>query len=171
VYADGRVISWSGPQKRIKERRLTPEGVGLVRSGAILPEELLPGDGLPGGDGLPADVWEDPEVKPFVPSRYLVWYGRDVDEDGSAASPLLRYFPAPARAILLRADQPGFTCIYITNFCRLRVVTTDEARALFEILGGMTGGGIEDEEGVEVSWEMPIMMLPDGRPPPCTGCF
>jgi hypothetical protein len=76
VYEDGRVI-WSqqigltGDSRTASttgwlERRLTPEGVDLVRSGAIPLENLDPPSHVPAG------VWEDPEAKPYVPSRYVV---------------------------------------------------------------------------------------------------
>jgi hypothetical protein len=76
VYEDGRVI-WSqqigftGDSRTASttgwlERRLTPQGVDLVRSGAISLEELDPPSHVPAG------VWEDPEAKPYVPSRYVV---------------------------------------------------------------------------------------------------
>jgi hypothetical protein len=76
VYEDGRVI-WSqqigftGNSRTASttgwlERRLTPEGVDLVRSGAIPLEDLDPPSHVPAG------VWEDPEAKPYVPARYVV---------------------------------------------------------------------------------------------------
>jgi hypothetical protein len=175
VYADGRVISWlihSAPPDRINERRLTPEGVELVRSGAIQAEDLLY------AEDLPAHLWEDPELKPYVPSRYSVCYGREGSEPADPST-LLRFFPAPARAILLRAETshaartpPGCNGGEGRSF----VVTTDEARALLEILGAMSWEAptpgmvrIEDSEGVGIYWAI-VMMLPDG-PPPCTDCF
>jgi hypothetical protein len=75
VYEDGRVI-WSqqigftGNFRTASttgwlERRLTPEGVDLVRSGAIRLEDLDP------PSHVPASVWEG-EAQPYVPSRYVV---------------------------------------------------------------------------------------------------
>jgi hypothetical protein len=75
VYEDGRVI-WSqqigftGSYRTASttgwlERRLTPEGVDLVRSGAIRLEDLDP------PSHVPASVWEG-EAQPYVPSRYVV---------------------------------------------------------------------------------------------------
>jgi hypothetical protein len=75
VYEDGRVI-WSqqigftGNFRTASttgwlERRLTPEGVDLVRSGAIRLEDLDP------PSHVPANVWEG-EAQPYVPSRYVI---------------------------------------------------------------------------------------------------
>jgi hypothetical protein len=76
VYEDGRVI-WSqqigftGNSRTASttgwlERRLTPEGVDLVRSGAIQLADLDP------PSHVPVSVWEDPGTNPYVPSRYAV---------------------------------------------------------------------------------------------------
>jgi len=78
VYEDGRVI-WSqqtgftGNFRTASttgwlERRLTPEGVDLVRSGAIRLEDLDP------PSHVPASMWEG-EAQPYVPSRYVVCAG------------------------------------------------------------------------------------------------
>ena len=106
VYADGRVISWRHSPRVIGERRLTPEGVELVRSGALQPEAFI-GHAYEVPLEVPLDVWENPKVKPFVPSRYAVCYSM---ESGAAnagkmggyeqPSRVVGFFPAPARAIL-----------------------------------------------------------------------
>jgi hypothetical protein len=73
VYADGRVIwfaqtgytgnTTTAPTIGWLERRLTPEGIHLLRSGEVSvgPPWLLP-----------ATAWEDTEVEWYVPSRYVV---------------------------------------------------------------------------------------------------
>lgn len=71
VYADGRVISWvnraGGISEQVIERRLTPEGVELVRSGILQARDLLGPT-----NEVPTDAWEDPKARAFVPSRYSV---------------------------------------------------------------------------------------------------
>ena len=47
------------------ERRLTANGLDLVRSGAIEPAALIYGPLA--AQKLPADTWADPEFKPYVP--------------------------------------------------------------------------------------------------------
>lgn len=66
VYADGRVIWLTEATTGWLERRLTPEGVELVRSGAVQPEDVEP------PSNVPESAWEDPEARPYVPSRYVV---------------------------------------------------------------------------------------------------
>ena len=76
VYADGRLI-WSRQVEIIGaagwpivprwiEQRLTPEGVELLRSGAV----SLGGQFENPAQGLPASAWEDRTLRPFVPWRY-----------------------------------------------------------------------------------------------------
>jgi hypothetical protein len=82
VYADGRVISLGEEDVKfsdvgIVERRLTPAGVDLVRSGAVDPSAFL------GAPSLPQGAWADPEVKPYAPSRYAVCYGGALPSQGS----------------------------------------------------------------------------------------
>jgi hypothetical protein len=177
VYADGRVISWLGPSRsrQIHERRLTPEGVELVRSGAVQAEDLLDAEYAPDGsvpvgvhpDEVPANGWEDPELKPFVPSRYSVCYG---DYGSAEPSTVLPFFPAPARAILQGAAT------FHRDQAECSVVTTDEAHALLEILGTTSSADyptdvtIEDSEGFQIGWEI-RMMLPHGAGYPCPNCF
>ena len=116
VYADGRVIWYEQGASRILgegqalERRLTPEGVDLVRSGAQL-------------DEIPDSAWADAEPRVYAPARYVIclWSGHG-DFDPSAAMDLL---PAPAQAMLrgIRTDPDECT-----------VLTTEDARALDEML-------------------------------------
>ena len=120
VYADGRVISHGGLGDRdssgqgVYERRLTPEGVKLVRSGAVEVERLLLSS-----NPVPADVWEDPEARPYVPARYAIC-GLDHARLGM--------MPQRAKA-LLRGQARHGTCFE---------VTTEEARALEDILNDST---------------------------------
>jgi hypothetical protein len=158
VYADGRVISfvdpapgWAGgPLAAASERRLTPEGVELVRSGAVKAEDLLLSS-----DAVPADAWEDPEIKPFVPSRYSVCHLRD--GDFADPSQVVDFFPPPVRALILELSRGDSTCYD---------VTTDDARTLGLMLsdvrvGDSTGGIIQTDF---------TMMLPHGKPAPCSTC-
>jgi hypothetical protein len=182
VYADGRVITQERSYGFLTERRLTPEGTALVQSGDLQAQDLL-GSGY----DVPADAWEDPEIKPFVPSRYAVCY---YTEQGSTRydvagyedpSRVVGFFPAPARDILrgqLTNGAVGTGDLY-PQVCS--EVTTEEARALDEILGWtpmpggpMSTGGVqvEDSDGNEISWELQAI-LPHGvavgycSPNPC----
>lgn len=103
VYADGRVI-WYPAGGRVYEQRLTPEGVDLVRSGAVEPIAFLGGASQA---ELPASIWADPEVRLYAPPRYAVCFTRsdgdhERDVDPSRVVDLL---PAPAQA-LLRGKEP-----------------------------------------------------------------
>jgi hypothetical protein len=168
VYADGRVISWRHSPIAIGERRLTPEGVELVRSGALQPEAFI-GHAYE----VPLDVWENPKVKPFVPSRYAVCYFM---ESGAVnrgkmggyeyPSRVVGFFPAPARAIL--RGETSFVAEGDDDTAPLECseVTTDEARALVDILGDRS---VEDLEGDRIITEI-TMMLPHGIRIYCTHC-
>jgi hypothetical protein len=125
VYGDGRVLWWNdlrsfgangpGGGDYVLERRLTSEGVDLVRSG------VHPSD-------LPDSAWADPEPRPYAPPRYSVCFepndGARPSEWPSGAVELL---PAPAKDLLSGADadplHPG--CV---------VVGTVDARAFYDIL-------------------------------------
>jgi hypothetical protein len=131
VYADGRVISggWIGDSNgTTREQRLTPEGVELVRSGAVEPERFALSS-----NPVPAGAWENPEFKPYVPSRYAVCYW--MERSGDYVSP---------------ADQHPLEC---------SEVTTDQARALDNIL---RDGKVEDAEGDVIFLEINTL-LPHGE--------
>jgi hypothetical protein len=182
VYADGRVITQTGGVGFVAEARLTPEGVDLARSGAILPEDLMPPWVL---HRVSADVWEDPESKPFVPSRYAVCYSTDhgstsYDKQGyEDPSRVVGFFPPQARAILRGEVTHGEVGSDDPASIACSEVTTDEARALVDILGsqwpvksGPPYVRVEDAEGDEILWEI-NMILPHGvqvghcSPNPC----
>jgi hypothetical protein len=124
VYADGRLI-WARQRKNFEEdneisswieQRLTPEGVELLRSGAV----PLGGQFENPGEQLPVSAWEDPKLRPYVPSKYAAFvYGVD------KILPLL----PEAVADLLRGAQ------------RTGEVTTEDARAL---VGALTAAGFEE---------------------------
>ena len=67
------------------------------------------------GAWLPTTAWADPEIRAFVPSRYWFAYERNVPDTSR--------LPSPARELLQAA---------LSNTCS--VVTTDEARAIFQAL-------------------------------------
>jgi hypothetical protein len=124
VYADGRVLSsddFGVPGSvRFLERRLSPEGVELVRSGAIQARDLLPSVVRE----IPASAWADREAKPYVPARYgLCFRLVDIPLDVEA---VLNQLPESAQA-LLRGSNPAWNR-------RCLVVTPEEARSLEEIL-------------------------------------
>jgi hypothetical protein len=128
VYADGRVI-WLNERYATslahgfwQERRLTPEGVELLRSGVI----RLGGEFHGTGSKLPASAWEDPEARSYVPSRYVVCASREkMRRLPQRAQDLLRGYKND-QAVIRGEDEfsrggPGFVC---------PAVTIEEARAL-----------------------------------------
>jgi hypothetical protein len=154
VYWDGRVI-WHPDLGGVLERRLTPEGVDLVRSGATEPEDLLPVV-----SGVPTSAWADAGSRPYAPPRYAVCNG----DPGGYEDPshLLRLLPAPAEAVLQgkeRTYRPGTVDRrHGEEVVECFEVTTEEARDLDQILeaaGFQTGGEaffgfsrMNDEAGV-----------------------
>ena len=161
LYADGRLI-WAvevdpdevegRPDVSVWiEQRLTPEGVELLRSGAV----ELAWAGNP-GRFLPASAWEDPELRPYVPSRYAVC----AESPGS--------LPDPAADLLRSTERiPPAASRYIEE-AECFEVTIDHARALAEILSdaGFEDPGAEDTalystdtNDVTVEYQL---ILPDG---------
>ena len=93
VYGDGRVIT-----SEMTERRLTANGLDLVRSGAIEPAALIyVARSLP--QKLPANTWADPKFKPYVASRYAACPSGLGSRAGHATEMVGR-LPAGARALL-----------------------------------------------------------------------
>ena len=112
VYDDGRVL-WHqyGPESGALERRLTADGLDLVRSGDLPASAFLralshaahptwnmkhpnwsvnhPNWGAP----LPTGVWVDPEFRTYAPSRYALILKQD-------EASVLQRLPASARALL-----------------------------------------------------------------------
>lgn len=127
VYADGRVLSWHLGESPpcwgsscpggvpFVERRLSPEGVELVRSGAVQPKEWYL---------VPQGAWEDREGRPYVPARYEACFSRTDSPPGVEA--LLDLLPASAQALLSGSD-PALTP-------RCFEATPEEARSLEEIM-------------------------------------
>jgi hypothetical protein len=162
VYADGRVISTGHNGGIIVERRLSPEGVELVRQvlgervylgygpGAVRLESLLGYSGgrlsYSGGIESRQSVWEDREGKPYVPARYWACFRR-TDLPIEAVLDLL---PASAQA-LLRGSDPAWNP-------RCFVVTPEEARSLEAILS--EAGSFN---GDPWPWAVGAWSLPDGK--------
>jgi hypothetical protein len=157
AYADGRVLSWGWGSDFVSERHLTPEGVDMVRSGALQAADLTPSS-----SAVPDDLWQDPVIKPFVPSRYAVCYmlaeGQVHGNDGYAfPADVVGFLPQPPRSILegettsgeVRGPSDRPICSSIT---------TDEARVVIATLRDVT---LKDSEGNEILWEL-RMGLPQG---------
>jgi hypothetical protein len=172
VYADGRVISGGGIFEDFdgtaREQRLTPEGVELVRSGAVEQTRFLLSSAP-----VPAGAWEDAKIKPYVPSRYAVcyWMERGGDNispstvptatplfryDYVSPSTVLRFFPAQAREILAGKDHTYPPPSYPLECSE---VTTDEARALDNILRDVR---VVDAQGDQIAWQINTL-LPHGE--------
>ena len=164
VYADGRVIFNHQSYGQLSERRLTPEAVDLVRSGAIKPENLHP----PVLFGVPAGAWADAEFRPYVPSWYAVCYYMKerrlqptVNGGYEYPSRVLPFFPSPARAILRGEVSHGIVggAAGDPDSPECSAVTTEEGRALEEMLSDST---VEDSEGDRILWEAFLPILPHG---------
>jgi hypothetical protein len=134
VYADGRVLSAKLDSQNVVERRLSPEGVELVRQivgervhlgyrpSAVRLESLL--GAIPRFYTAPQTAWwEDLDAKPYVPARYGACFWR-VDLPLNVEANQL---PASAQALLLGSDP-------IAGNPRCLEVTPEEARSLEEIL-------------------------------------
>jgi hypothetical protein len=141
VYADGRVLwSFLGPTY---ERRLSPAGVDLVRSGAIEPSGFLGACLACAGPALPAGSWADTEIRQYVPSRYAMCH---FELTRFQLSRFLDRLPSFAKEILRGKQQPyrGFTDTIVDAGgpaqpeLQPRIdcweVTTGDARALDEVL-------------------------------------
>jgi hypothetical protein len=130
VYADGRLI-WSKQVSpfayccivpRWIEQRLTPEGVELLRSGAV----PLGGEFENPGEQLPVSAWEDPELRPYVPWRYWLCFMEGYEAGPPSLADLL---PAEAQELLRGAEH-----VVNTWGCRSLAVTPEDLRSLVEIL-------------------------------------
>ena len=142
VYADGRMI-WGRKGLPVwLEQHLTPEGVELVRSGAV----RLDGQSLDPGSALPEGALEHRLIKAYVPSRFAVCPGYwPWNMESLEPSSILAHLPVPAQALLRGNERtydasggvtggnppPPLTCFE---------VTTQEARALD---GYLRDAGIE----------------------------
>jgi hypothetical protein len=123
VYTDGRVIwlheGWAG--NRWLERRLTPEGVDLLRSRPDLAGRIR---------ALPATAWGDTRAVQYVPARYLVCTSQEtIPRLPQAAQDLLADY-TDEKAV--ERGEVGFSAGGRGSTCP--VVTIDEARRLDQIL-------------------------------------
>jgi hypothetical protein len=101
LYADGRVLwSFLGPTY---ERRLSPAGVDLVRSGAIEPSLFLRQCLACMKPILPAGSWADDEIRQYVPSRYAMCH---FELSRFRPSRFLHLLPSPARRLLRDKQEP-----------------------------------------------------------------
>jgi hypothetical protein len=170
LYADGRLI-WArdarpGNPAGVSvwiEQRLTPEGVELLRSGAV----PLGGQFHNPAQGLPASAWEDPKLRPYVPSRYAIcpWHF------WGNASRAMSLLPARAQDLLRGTERNFTTGPPVDESFECFDVTIEDARALAGILrdagfrGPETDGFIvqyvddQDIEGV-IDFDA---IFPDGR--------
>lgn len=161
VYADGRLI-WQYDDSRWLERRLTPEGVDLVRSQPELIERSHPGLVI-AFESLPGSAWEDPQAKQYAASLYGVCTSREA----------IRQLPQQAQDLLgevtdERAVERG-EVEFFGNGSTCPEVTLEEARQLDEILGA-NGYRRTDHSGEGVWYEYQDMnpsivvmaLLPDG---------
>jgi hypothetical protein len=163
VYADGRLI-WQQGHSLWFERRLTPEGIDLVRSQPELLERSHP-ELVIAFESLPASAWEDSHAKQYLAPRYGVCTSRDgIQSLPQRAKDLLGDYTndqAVERGeVEFFAGSNGSTC---------PAVTVDEARELDLILRDV--GYRRTEESYESVWYeiggfnpslVLTMLLPDG---------
>jgi hypothetical protein len=152
LYADGRLI-WARefvptpPPEGFPvvsawiEQRLTPEGVELLRSGAVPIGGWLENP----GEQLPVSAWEDPKLRPYVPSKYAACLM------GGFAPPYrtLDLLPAWAQDLLRRTDR-------LVKDTGCQEVTIEDARALVEVL---RDAGFEQGEVGGTGWVGSVLMF------------
>jgi hypothetical protein len=180
VYDDGRVIWYDdcgstsacvSPATPLQwhphERRLTPAGVQLVRSGAVQPSAFLRDVGWdapsrrpePKALWLPESAWAEQESRPYVPSRYAVCYW-EKNRLADATSVVSR-LPARAAALLrgkertyhdfdLFHEPPQGTAIECSE------VTSEEARALRDAFGAEGIHGSDAGNGYAINFDVPV---------------
>jgi hypothetical protein len=166
VYADGRVLSAEQNGGIIVERRLSPEGVELVRQvlgervrvgygpGAVRLESLLGHPGSYPGD-IRQSAWEDREGKPYVPARYGFCFRPDDFPLG--VETVLNQLPVSAQALLRGGELPAWNP-------RCLVVTPEEARSLEEILSE----ALSSRGDLSSGWDVGVWSLRDGTDAPFT---
>jgi hypothetical protein len=148
VYADGRVLSRSGADHGpFLERRLTPEGLELLKKGSLGPR-VFPDfpDSVDPATEVPTDAWADVEARPYVAPRYAI-----------CARPTDLQLPEPAQALLQGKERTwehgaGDMNNLVTVTCY--VVTTDEARAVADVLERAGFDGAEGYIG-DVEFSLP----------------
>jgi hypothetical protein len=135
VYDDGRVIWWQQGVPGAFEQRLTPEGVNLLRSGAVDLGFHGVGLGFFGvpvgydpGLGLPDSAWEDREIKPYVAARFAVCYSYGGAEEALAPSTVLNLLPGQAQGVLRGAGAAYDPGGKVPTACH--DVSTQDARTL-----------------------------------------
>ena len=135
VYADGRMIWTREGLTGWLERRLTLEGVELVRSGAVRFGELFFDPGL----ALPERALQDRLIKAYVPARFAVCPGYLPGDTGSLEpSSILAHLPVSAQALLRGNERTYDASGGVTGGSppppstpvECFEVTTEEARAL-----------------------------------------
>jgi len=120
---------------------------------------------------LPASAWEDPTIRPYVPSRFAVCASQPTpqpDDYGSLRIDRNRVFSAlPARAAdLLRGSAEPSTWGWGHRMLCFDL-TTDEARAL---AGSLEAAGIRpDATDTNYYWIEDVLLdfspyMPDGEP-------
>lgn len=154
IYGDGRVIWYpeSGStlyadQTRdlVVERRLSPAGIAKLRSGELSASDI---DGA-GRDPLPADLWADPEFRPYVPSEYALCLWEYVDRRGRwvNVAKVLDDLPTAQHSLLRGTQRPysAFSFLPSTIPPELLQPTTcfglnPEAAAAVVAMGGRSNG-------------------------------
>lgn len=183
VYADGRVIKHSDSEvnntDEMFERRLTANGLDLIRSGAIELRALLPWPPL-ADSRLPADTWAEPEFKPYGPSRYAACLNRYPELAGvgpGQTADLMGRLPTAALPLLRGIDLRTYNNIDLVARLAVRdfaeppvecfEVSTGKAIVLFKTLrrAGFASEAWVDGDGKSHSWSRWAGTVPA----PCAG--
>jgi hypothetical protein len=118
------------------ERRLTPEGVELLRA-----RKLQSGDLLVPPEWLPASAWEDQTIRAFVPFRYAACLGANVPDH--PIEQLLALLPAPAADLLRGRQTVPHNVPNLLGPAGCLALTTEDARLLASTL---SDAGLEHDE-------------------------
>ncbi|KRE31258.1 hypothetical protein [Agromyces sp. Soil535] len=150
VYGDGRVIRYPdyagagmavvdrSRYAAIVERRLTPAGLELVRSGALVVSQLM------WAKIVQDDVWAEAEWRPYVPAEYAVCHADWTTTPPyrwADASSVFAELPPEARTLLRDRERqytavsfaPAFEPSELEGPVGCFALTTDEADRLVEV--------------------------------------
>jgi len=183
VYGDGRVIRYpeyagagmaEGMNRYaiIVERRLTPAGLELIRSGALVVSHLM------WVKIVQDDVWAEAEWRPYVPAEYAVCHPGDwtLPYRWADASSVFAELPPEARTLVRDRERqytavtfaPAFEPSGLQGPVECFALATDEADRLVEVSSqpdlsryraGAEGVGLTfaGERRVVEMWITPVM--------------
>src|SRR5262245_48744392 len=185
VYADGRVISVTHGKARVlkpigyREQLLSPQGVEMIRSGALRPKDLICQTSrgaayacAPPVRDVPEGAWADATARWYVPPGYALCLSH---RDGLGMSAIVDQLPSAAADLL--GNERMFT-LPDADPARCFDVTIEDARLVDEVLSEAgffwrTDGATYTRVSLrvapaprpgEVIWVSFYPLLPDGTP-------